>query len=74
MRGKRGIIPDDTRHAGRVRPFKAEVTFRSEDGQERSESFPVIVREYEHAKRLALAYAVNVLRLGGDFQLRVHGA
>ena len=57
----------------RVRRFEACVTFRSPEGVQREETFPVLVEDYDAAKSTAISYVLQVLRLQ-DFELRIVGA
>ena len=52
----------------KVRRFDATVTLGAHE-----EHFPVLANDYLAAKSMALAYAVQVLRLS-DFELRIVGA
>jgi len=57
----------------RIRRFEACVTYRSLEGEEREETFPVQVEDYETAKSIALTYILQILKLR-DFELRIIGA
>jgi hypothetical protein len=56
----------------RIRRFEAYVVYRSSSGEEREETFPVQVEDYEVAKTLTLKYILQVLKLK-DFELRLVG-
>ena len=57
----------------RVRQYVASVSYRSKKKGDQEESFPVYTHDYETAKSLALAYALQILKLD-DFELRIAGA
>jgi hypothetical protein len=56
-----------------IRRFSASVAYRAKDGAQQEDEFPVWSDSYAHAKELALAYVLQVLKLG-DFELRLAGA
>jgi hypothetical protein len=57
----------------KVRRFEAQVTYRSPDGTEREETFPVQAEEFSAAQSMAEHYVLQVLRLK-EFELRMVGA
>jgi hypothetical protein len=57
----------------RMRRFTASVEYRDDEGRSQEDSFPVQVEDYSTAKRIAVDYVLQVLRLE-DFELRIVGA
>jgi len=43
-----------------MRRFEACVTFRSPEGVQREETFPVVVEDYDTAKSTALSYVLQI--------------
>ena len=67
------LQPTSSRPASAVRRFAASVTYRSTEGRDQEEEFPVLAADPPTANQLALAYVLEVLRLD-DFELRIVGA
>jgi hypothetical protein len=56
----------------KVRPFVASVTSRQE-GKTEEQEWPVYAWTHEMATSMAFAYVLQVLKIRGDFELRVVG-
>ena len=56
-----------------VRAFVASVTSRQE-GKTEEQEWPVYAWTHEMATRMAFAYVIQVLKIQGDFELRVVGS
>jgi hypothetical protein len=58
----------------KVRRFLATVSSRHQNGNVEEEEWPVYAWTHEMATDMAFAYALQVLKLQGDFELRVVGS
>lgn len=56
-----------------VRPFVASVTSHK-DGKVEEQEWPVYAWTHEMATEMAFAYVFQVLKIRGDFELRVVGS
>jgi hypothetical protein len=56
-----------------VRRFSVSVAYRTQDGAQQEDEFPVWSDSYAPAKELPLGYVLQALKLG-DFELRLAGA
>jgi hypothetical protein len=57
----------------KVRPFTASVSFNQAGSSEECE-WPVYAWTHEMATEMAFAYVFQVLKIRGDFELRVVGS
>lgn len=57
----------------RVRHFVASV-YRIQEGKTTEEEWPVYAWTHEMATDMAFSYALQVLKIKGDFELRVVGS
>jgi hypothetical protein len=57
----------------KVRRFVASVSAR-ENGKVEEQEWPVFAWDHEMATQMAFSYVVQVLKIKGDFELRVVGS